>query len=172
MNFKLFFHKWTLLITFLWFSFWPSRSTLALTFCFNKFLPTFMIPLRNNHLYWFPLIIRYLLMNFASQIISSSGRWLQPSCTLSAILCPLVFFLFTAPANAYSPLTFVLQAPFDWHFCCWKIAHRKSDDRLAVQRQPMSSSLPLHVVHSELSDNHARSNMATAQKNAGQCYQL
>lgn len=43
----------TLLITFPWFSCWPSRSPLALTYCFNYFIPKFMISVRNNHVYRF-----------------------------------------------------------------------------------------------------------------------
>ncbi len=112
-----------------------------------------MIPLRNNHLYWFPLSVScsWTMLVISHPLDSGS------SC---AVLClpfyvPLVFSLFTVQANAYSPLTFALEVQFDW-----RIARRKSDDRLAVQRRPMSCSLPLHVVHGELSDSYARSNMA------------
>lgn len=61
-----------------------------------------------------------------------------------SVLClpfyaPLVFSLFTVPANAYSLLTFALEVQFDWHFAAeW--SDRESDDRLAVERRPVSCS--------------------------------
>lgn len=116
-----------------------------------------MSPLRYNHLYWFPL-----------------------STFLADELCSLYLMLWTvAPADLYtgchfmSPLSFLLlllllmHIPVDlctWSLvwlalCCWRIAHRKSNDRHAMQRQSLSCSLPLHVVHSELSDSHVTANM-------------
>lgn len=94
-----------------------------------------------------------------------------------SVLClpfyvPLVFFIFTVPANAYCLLTCALEVQFDWHSAAWRIARHKSDDRLALQRQTVSRSLPLHVVHSEMQDSRAGANTAKIRRKAGQCYQL
>lgn len=120
-----------------WFSCWPSSSPLALSYRLNSF--KVMVPLRNNHLYWFSpqhlflsdeLWTSYLILQTAAPVALCSVCHFMPP--LSSLF--LLFLLMH-----YSLLTFALEVQFDWHFAAeW--SDRESDDRLAVERRPVSCS--------------------------------
>lgn len=95
-----------LILLFPWFSCCP----IVFRYHLNIFIPKFMIPLRNNHMYWFPLSVCSLLMNYTRHS-SSSGQWLQLRCTLSAILCPPCLFCFLLFL-----LMHILRWPLHWKF--------------------------------------------------------
>lgn len=138
----------------------------------QQFIPT-IVPVRNNRPYRFfsqrtlfadePCSPYLILWTVAPVVLCSVCHF---------YVLPLVSSPFTVPANAYPLSTFALEVAFDWHATAeGERALNPMTGRLS-ERQPVSCSLPLHAVHSELSRCCAGAHMAKTSVKADQCYQL